>query len=784
MARMMLNVTIYTRILVLCLIPMLALLGLGFVKLLEERRAYSQASFVLQVVELAPAVSNLVHELQKERGMSAGFIGSQGQSFSDTIGGQRAETNRRLELFEEIFANADPSLVEQELREPLAAATGRLAELADRRRAVDGLAITVPQMAGYYTPLITDLLKVVETMTLKIDNGDMLRQILAYIGVLQGKERAGIERAMGAGGFGAGEFSSPVYQNFIRLGAMQDVFFARFRQYATRAQVGAFENQLSGTAVEEYNTLRELGRAAPFGADISGVTGPQWFGASTRRIDALKVVEDGLAADIAADAQAIYNASNTAFWTLAAMLAALIGLTSFVSYYVAKSVAPPIRRLARTMRELASNNTEVEVEQTWRKDEIGDMARAVETFRENAIDRLKLEEAAHRDRDRERARQTYIENVVSTFRSTISDATGSVSGHAQSMRTVAERLLSVASEASDGSSAAHTASNGASENVQTVAAATEELTASIREIAGQTTKASTLMEAAAERASTTNADVAELSTAAERIGAVIGLISDIAEQTNLLALNATIEAARAGDAGKGFAVVASEVKSLATQTAKATEEIGQQISGIQASTQDAMDSIGAITHSVNEIRELTTSIAGAVEEQEAATREIASSVSAASEGTQSAADNVSTVSAAIQETADEAGTVNGTADQLSDTTETLVSAIEAFLIEVAKDVQDRRGALRTKMSEIVVINSDGRRRRSTILDASTSGARISPVDGVEIGQEISVELADGSTLRGTVRRFADEGIGLQFDEEIGSAKELIGAGFIDESEAA
>lgn len=784
MARLIINVNIYTRILALCLIPMLALLTLGVLKLKAERERKLEAHFIENVVVLAPTLSNLVHELQKERGMSAGFIGSQGSSFARDIGSQRGLTDDQVVNFETSFANLDVRLDIDAVNRPLNSARQALAQLQQRRSAIDSLSMSVGEMAGYYTPLITNLLGVVESMTEVIDDGVMLRPVLSYIGLLQGTERAGIERAMGAAGFGSGEFTQPVYQNFLRLGAMQDVFFSRFSQYAQPDEVAHLEAQLAGSAGAEVERMREVALTAPFGGDVSSVSGADWFAASTRRIDAIRSVEDRIVEHISSVVHGSAAGADRAFWVLATLLAGLVALTGAASYMVAKSIAPPIKRLAVTMRELAGNNIDVTVDGADRGDEIGDMAKAVEIFKENAIERKRLELAAQKDRDHERARQSHIEHIVGDFRKKITESTNEVSDHTTEMRSVAERLSSVAMSASEDANTAHSATNGASSNVQTVAAATEELSASIREIATQTARASTLMDTTAQRAGSTNNDVKQLSQAAEHIGTVINLISDIAEQTNLLALNATIEAARAGEAGKGFAVVAAEVKGLATQTAKATEEIGQQVAGIQASTSGAVESISSITTAVDEIRELTTAIAGAVEEQEAATREIANSVGAASEGTTTAADNVASVSQSIETTASEAGTVNETADQLSGTTGQMVSLIEGFLEQVSNDVDERRGALRVKMSEIVIICAAGKHHRSTILDASTSGARVAPVAGVNVGDSVSISLTDGRNMKAIVRRFADGGVGLEFEKAIENAESLIGAGLSEEAAAA
>ncbi|WP_375570858.1 nitrate- and nitrite sensing domain-containing protein [Ahrensia marina] len=783
MARMMLNVNIYTRILILCMIPLVALIGLGASKLINERKYIVSSTSVLGVAELAPTVSHLMHELQKERGMSAGFIGSGGQAFADTIEAQRALTDRELAAFQAALAQIDSEAKIHVIDEPVQSALTALADLRARRASIDALESTVGEMAGYYTPVIRDLLGVVSSMATVIDDAAMLRPVLAYIGLLEGKERAGVERAMGTAGFGTGTFSQTVYDNFMRLGAMQEVYFDVFHFNGHPDDIAFFDEQMAGPVGADVEALRALAAGEPFGTDISGVTGPQWFEVSTRRIDALKQVEDRIAIHLGEAAAANVAAAQREFWAVAGILLALIIFTSLVSYYVAKSIAPPIRKLAATMRSIAANNFETVVEGAWRSDEIGEMAKAVEVFRENGLDRQHLEQKAQNDREQQLRRQEHVETIVEGFRENIASSTEQVAEQTGEMRELAARLMGVAGNASDEAQTAHAASNGASSNVQTVAAATEELTASIREIATQTDRVSTLMDAAAQRASTTNEDVGHLSQSADRIGTVIGLISDIAEQTNLLALNATIEAARAGEAGKGFAVVASEVKELATQTAKATEEIGLQIAGIQTSTTGTVESIQAITDSVDEIRQLTTAIAGAVEEQEAATREIANSIGAASDGTETAADKVASVSKAIDETAAEANTVNQTADILTEHSKDLMTQVEGFLTEVSKDVEERRGALRVKMSEIVIICDAGRRRRTQLVDASKTGARVAPVEGMEVGQKVSVEMADGRTLIGTVRRNSDDGIGLEFDEAIDDPTYLIGQGLKDDGGA-
>ncbi|MEZ5839782.1 MAG: methyl-accepting chemotaxis protein [Hyphomicrobiales bacterium] len=461
----------------------------------------------------------------------------------------------------------------------------------------------------------------------------------------------------------------------------------------------------------------------------------------------------------------------------AMLLAAVVLLLGAVAggIFLARGISGPIARMVSTMTDLARGKIDVDLSDARRRDEIGDMAKALEIFRENAVERRQLEQKAQSERDRERHRQAYVENMIGGFRQAVAKTLAAFAAEVETMRASAGRLNTVARAASGDAAAAGDASSGASRNVQTVAAATEELTASIREIAEQTTKANGVVNDASETASHTDRQVGALSEAADKIGAVIKLIRDIAEQTNLLALNATIEAARAGEMGKGFAVVASEVKTLANQTAKATEDIASQITGIQDSTRGAVSAIGSINQSVTLIRELTTAIAGAVEEQQAATQEIAQSVRFASDGTDDVARNVTSVSGSIDMTAREAEAVDQATVALSSLARELSGEIEQFLADVNSEVADRRASMRRQMNEVAVINVHGGREATQVLDASVEGARIARVPGVSVGDRIAIELVTGRALESTVMRVGNDDIGVRFELRLGSVEELLAA---------
>ncbi|AEV36458.1 methyl-accepting chemotaxis sensory transducer [Pseudovibrio sp. FO-BEG1] len=396
------------------------------------------------------------------------------------------------------------------------------------------------------------------------------------------------------------------------------------------------------------------------------------------------IVSSTVSASQSALAQANADARRVNIISLSfALVVGLAGLG--FALWLANGLSKPIVTLTSKMGELASGAVDVDLNLAARKDEIGKMQDAVIVFRENAIARRDLEEQAKTERSRELTRQQKKEEVVEQFRVVLERNVSMLSNQSMEMRSSSERLFDVANQATQQANSAGEASASASQNVETVAAAAEELAVSIQKISNQSTRANTLVASTSQIAQNTDNEVIALAKSAEQIGTVLNLIRDIAEQTNLLALNATIEAARAGDAGKGFAVVATEVKTLASQTAHATEEISAQINGIQSSTRSTVEAIGSITAAVKEISELTSSISDAVEQQQMATAEIAEAVQAASDGTAKAASNVVSVSGAINETTSEAGAANQSSALLEQVTNDLSAEVDSFLVRIAEE---------------------------------------------------------------------------------------------------
>lgn len=351
-------------------------------------------------------------------------------------------------------------------------------------------------------------------------------------------------------------------------------------------------------------------------------------------------------------------------------------------FYVNMTLLKRISAMARTMSALAEGNSDVNLGFSPGNDEIGDMARSVDVFRQNAIERARLESETADERRMKEKRSAAVESLIQAFEEASADAIGQVSAAATQMEAAARTMSSTAAATTGKSAAVAHASEGASQNVQTVAAAAEEMVSSIGEISQQIARSTQIAGSAVDQVERTNGDVQRLDDAAKSINDIVGLISDIAEQTNLLALNATIEAARAGEAGKGFAVVASEVKALASQTGAATQNISKHISGIQSATSKAVEAMSSIGGTIHEMSEIATAIAAAMEEQRAAAGEITRSAQEAADGTRDVFANIQEVDRATSETGESAGEVLEASLAVSRQSGSLKTSVEQFLTEV------------------------------------------------------------------------------------------------------
>ncbi len=367
------------------------------------------------------------------------------------------------------------------------------------------------------------------------------------------------------------------------------------------------------------------------------------------------------------------------------ILGAIIGATILgilAAFMIITNVSRPIAGMTEAMRRLAKRDMTVAIAGTGRKDEIGTMAAAVEVFKESMIEADRLAKAQEAERAVKEKRAAALETLTSSFEEKVGNLVATLSSSATEMQAASQSMSTIAGDTSERSVTVAAAAEEASTNVQTVASAAEELSASVAEITRQVSQSAKIASKAVEDAKRTDGTVQTLASGAQKIGEVVTLIQQIASQTNLLALNATIEAARAGEAGKGFAVVASEVKSLANQTAKATEEIAGQVDQIRTATGQAVSAIRGIGEVINEISGIASMIAAAVEQQGATTQEIARNVQQAASGAQDVTRNIATVKESSSASGAAAAQVLAAASQLSQQAEGLSAEVNSFIEQV------------------------------------------------------------------------------------------------------
>jgi methyl-accepting chemotaxis protein len=433
------------------------------------------------------------------------------------------------------------------------------------------------------------------------------------------------------------------------------------------------------------------------GVEISGAAGREWGDNDANRsvrtalnkdLEALSKVYAERATQIARQGE-VNRILAFLLTGLGALTLVVVGIGVLI---ISRSVAQPLLVITATIKRVAKGEENVEVPHTKRSDEIGALARAIQIFQE-AMDRNRnLNSQVLQDSTAREQRARHIETSVETFRGAIGDVLRAVTENASAMRETAQSITKVASDANGRAVAAASATEQASSNVNAVAGAAEELSASVEEIGRQVRQSASVVEQAGLRTEKSVAEIESLAAATQRIDDVLNLIQTIAEQTNLLALNATIEAARAGEAGRGFAVVAHEVKALAEQTAKATSEIGQNVSLIQASTRNAVDAVREIGSAVRDINDVTSNIAGAVGQQDAATREISANAQSAAQGNETLVANIGSLSAAIGETNKAAASVLSASSELTSTADTLSREVDAFFHNLRADtLEDQPG---------------------------------------------------------------------------------------------
>jgi methyl-accepting chemotaxis protein len=501
------------------------------------------------------------------------------------------------------------------------------------------------------------------------------------------RDGIGLERNFLSEGLIAGRFSPAALKRTIELRAQAEVTWPLVRQLAARPDIPKEVAEAVQAAQEEafakYERIRRAVYEAIVGGQPARESADELIKNSNMALDRLAQVSNAAltAAERHAGLKFDEANRNLMLHSTTLVLALLAGLVGFA--VVVRRVTRPIRAITVIMRRLADGDATVAVPGTTRRDEIGEMAAAVEIFRENAIERQRLA-MEHMSTEQRAANQRKVElhKFADQFEGVLGHIVKVVSSSADELHAVATTLVDTAQTTQELAEKVAIASQDASKNVLSVSSTTDEMTSSATDISLRANQAAAIAREAVAQAAKTNAGVSELSYAGERIGAVVRLISDIAGQTNLLALNATIEAARAGESGRGFAVVAAEVKSLATQTGSATKEIGIQIAGMQTATQEAVVTIKDIDATIAKVCEISAVIHDAIQQHAAATQEIARYADDAGKQTAEVARNISSVSHKAFETGTASAQVLSATRVLSEEASKLRAEVDKFLTEL------------------------------------------------------------------------------------------------------
>lgn len=660
-------------------VPFLAFVVAASFISFQAYERYDLAARVDKLSHLAPRISNLIHELQKERGATAGFLSQKEASMAARLDNIRQETDQQQAILRQAFEKINRHNYRDIFYHRVEKSLATLSRLSSVRQDVSNLKSDVKTSITYYSTLIAELIDIIKIMKMEKNNARLSQTLMSYINFIYAKEYAGQERAVGTNAFSVGQFDPSNYQRFNQLIARQDTYLGLYQNNLTPEQKKVWQQFKDHQIVKQVAGLRKIGLENPMKVITPAISVSDWFQLITQKINLMKDIEDQIASDLQAVSLEIENQELGIFYQNVISLIIVLLISSLLTFLIIRSIVSPLQQMTDNMLALANGQNQIDLVEDQNKTEIGAMSRSLVIFKEQALLTEKLNQQEKEQKAKILQRAESIETLVKSFEASGTNLLDHFVSLSEDLKSSATEMSELANTASHELIVTSEEAQNASQNVQTMASAAEELSSSIGEILSQTQTAAALASETSDASTKATASFEKMAVSAQDITNILSMIQDIAAQTNLLALNATIEAARAGEAGRGFAVVANEVKNLASQTSLATEQISDQISTMQTVTDSAVNSNRVVTQNVQDIIQSSQSISSAIHQQDTATSEIAQNAQSAAQRTEQVATNITHVDQMSQKTENSAEALKELSNILHQKSEDMRQEMLVFL---------------------------------------------------------------------------------------------------------